>query len=313
MSQDRAAPRTRGGKSGRSPARGVTRAPAQVTSRRNRSSGGLFARAFGGMARLLNLRHPMVLLTTSVIILTVAGAIIAGNIIDRTVKKTSAAAGAMATHAGFGVAQVHLAGNVRTKPADIMAALDFRAGQSIFAINLRQVRARLMTLPWVADAEVKRRYPDDISVRVVERTAFARWQSPHGLLLVEQGGRVITGENADHYGKLPLLLGGGAPEKAAAFVNAVARHRSLVWRVQGYQYQSRRRWNLLLNDGVIVKLPESGFEKELDALDKLIVEKGVLESDIREIDMRDPAYYYFVRRNGVGEQKDRKNETGSAI
>lgn len=313
VGKERAEPRTRGGKPGRSPARGVARATAPSSGRRSRRPGGIAGRLFGFFGALINFRHPMVLISIAVIILTVAAAILAGNVIDRTVKKTDAAAGVIASHAGFGIAQLHLTGNVRTKPAEIMAALGFKAGQSIFGVNLRQARARLMALPWVADAEVKRRYPDDISVRIVERVPYARWQSPHGLVLVERQGHVITAANADHYGTLPLLLGSGAPEKAVPFVSAVARHRGIVWRVQGYQFQSHRRWNLLLNDGVIVKLPESGFEKELEALDKLIVEKGILESDIREIDMRDPAFYFFVRRNGTGEQKDRKTEAGSAI
>ncbi len=309
VSQERAAPRTRG-KSSRSPARGITRGPVQQP-RRSRSSGGLFSR-ITDLGRGM-LRRPMLLLSAGVVILTVAGAVVAGNIVDRTVKKTDAAAGAMVADAGFGISQVHLAGNVRTSPAAILAALGFRAGQSIFAVNLRTARARLLQLPWVADAEVRRRYPDDISVQIVERVPYARWQTPRGVLvLVERHGRVITSDGVDKFPQLPLLLGDGAPQKADRLVEAVKRHRAIVARVEAYQYQSQRRWNLLLDDGVIVKLPDTGWEKQLQVLEHLIVDKGILESDIREIDLRNPSYFFFMRRGGL-EQKDRKTETGSAI
>jgi cell division protein FtsQ len=313
VGKERPSERTRG-KASRSPARGIARSPAQAPSgRRSRSSGGVFSRLFRFIGSLVDFRSPMLWLASGVIILTVGAAVLAGGYIDRTVKKTDAAAGAMVSGAGFAVTQMHLAGNIRTKPAAVVAALDLKAGQSIFGINLRAARARLLTLPWIADAQIKRRYPDDISVRLVERVPFARWQTPKGVLVVvERHGRVITSVNAEPFSSLPLLLGSGAPVKALPVVDAVARHRGIVSRVRGYQFQSLRRWNLLLDDGVVVKLPETGFEKQLQDLDRLIVEKGILESDIREIDLRHPFYFFFVRRNGT-EQKDRKTENGSAI
>jgi cell division protein FtsQ len=309
VTKERQQPRTRG-KSGRSPSRGISRGRA-VEPRRGKASDGVIARlaAFGSGLW----QRPMLLLAAGVVIVTGIGAVVAGNVVDRTVQKTDAAAGAMVTSAGFGISQVHLSGNNRTKPAAIMAALGFRAGQPIFDVSLRSARARLLQLPWVADAEVKRRYPDDISVQIVERTPYARWQTPRGVLVVvERRGRIITSDGMDDFGHLPLLLGNGAPEKAPAIVAAVARHRAVLARVEAYQFQSRRRWNLLLDDGVIVKLPETGWDKQLAVLDHLIVDKGILESDIKEIDLRHPAYYFFVRRGGT-EQKDRKPETGSAI
>ena len=42
------------------------------------------------------------------------------------------------------------------------------------------------------------------------------------------------------------------------------------------------------------KLPETGWQKELDALEHLIVDKGILERDITEIDLRSPTHYFFV-------------------
>jgi cell division protein FtsQ len=307
VTKPRAAPRTRG-KSARGPTRGITRAPVQQSRRSKASVWSRIALFFGGI-----LRRPMLLLSLGVIVLTAFAVVIAGGMIDRTVKKTDAAAGAMVSHAGFGIAQMHLAGNLRTPPSAILGALGFRAGQPIFDVNLRSARARLLQLPWVADAEVKRRYPDDISVQIVERVPYARWQTQKGVLVVvERKGRVITSDSSDKFAKLPLLLGNGAPEKAVPVIEAVSRHRAIVARVQAYQFQSRRRWNLLLDDGVIVKMPEIGWEKELRVLDHLIVDKGILETDIREIDMRHSSYFFFVRRNGT-EQKDRKTETGSSI
>jgi len=49
---------------------------------------------------------------------------------------------------------------------------------------------------------------------------------------------------------------------------------------------------------VVVKLPEQNWQKELDALEELIIDKGILERDVGEIDLRSPTQYYFVLRSG---------------
>jgi cell division protein FtsQ len=303
-------PRETRGKSGRSPSRGIARGPVRTAGRRKKAPGFL-SRLAAGLKERLALRRPMLWMTLGIVAFTLLAGLFASGVIGRTAHRVDAATEALIFDSGFGVGEVHLSGNSRTSYLTIMAALGLTPGQSIFGVDLRAARARLMQLPWVADARVTRRYPNDISVRIVERVAYARWQASNGLYVVERSGRPITDQGLDKFQHLPLLLGQDAPRVAPAFVDAVAQHRAIVARVQAYQYQSERRWNLLLDDGVIVKLPESGWRKQLDVLDHLIVDKGVLESDIREIDLRSPGFYFFVRKN-AGE-KAKKPETGSAI
>jgi cell division protein FtsQ len=312
VSQERPSERTRG-RSSRSPARGITRGPAAAPRRRGKRSGGFWPTVGGFFAAVFSPHRPMVLLTIVVVVLAVAAAIVTGGAIPRTIHKTDAAATTLVDHAGFGVAQLHLSGNARTRPDAIMATLGVKAGQSIFGINLAAARARLLTLPWVADAEIRRRYPDDISVRIVERVPYARWQTPNGMVLVERKGRVITGNDTNEFDKLPLLLGDGAPEHAGGFLEAVSRHRAIVARVKAYQYQSGRRWNLLLDSGVVVKLPETGWDEQIRELDRYIVEDGILETNIREIDLRPNSPFFFVVGRDGGQPKEKKTDTGRAI
>jgi cell division protein FtsQ len=164
-----------------------------------------------------------------------------------------------------------------------------------------------MKLDWVADAEVRRRYPDDISVHIVEKLPFALWQSPdEKLYVVERNGGLITTQGVGEFRHLPYLIGAGG-SSAADLVDAVASHRAISARIRAYQRVSERRWNLILDDGVIVKLPETGWQKELDALEHLIIDKGILERDVSEIDLRSPAQYFFVLRSGEKKNEPRGN------
>ncbi len=306
-------PRDGRAKQSRSPARSAGRGATQSSAfgRRRKPPGNPVSRLFAAVRGFLHFRRPILVMTLGIIVLTALAALFASGLIGRNVHRVDAAAEAIIADAGFGISKLHLAGNVRTAPVTILAALGFKSGQSIFTADLPDARARLLRLPWVAKAEVKRRYPDDISVQIVEKQPFARWQSSKGLYVVERSGGLITDKDLEPFGKLPLLIGDGAPQVASKLIDAVARHRAIVARVQAYQYQSARRWNLLLDDGVIVKLPETGWAKQLDVLEYLIVDKGILERDLREIDLRSPAQYFFVTK--PVEPKDKKTERGNAI
>jgi cell division protein FtsQ len=237
-----------------------------------------------------------------ILCIALMGALIAGGYVSRAGDASRRAINTMMTDAGFGIDSINIAGNKRTDPHDVLASLGFAPGQSIFAADIREARRHLLSLEWVVDAEVRRQYPDTITVTIVEKTPFALWETPNGTYLVERSGRTIGLFDPKSFPHLPLLIGDGAPQSAAEFVEAVATHRATAARVAGYQRVSERRWNLVLNGDVVVELPEEGWQKELDVLEHLIVDKGVLERDIAEIDLRMHDNYFFVLRNGQKQQ-----------
>ncbi|MBV9539721.1 MAG: FtsQ-type POTRA domain-containing protein [Alphaproteobacteria bacterium] len=301
---DRSASQPRASRKGRGSARASRGQPsAKPFGRRKPQSNNIFARTFRAITSWLAFRRPLLTLTAAGLFLVFVAALFIGGYVGRTVHAVNKGIIEVINDAGFGIAQIHLAGNKRTPTASIVAALGFELGQPIFGADIGEARARLKKLDWVAEAEVRRRYPDDISVHIVEKLPYALWQSPEGKwFVVERSGAPITSNNLEEFRHLPLLLGAGG-SNAADLVEAVAAHRAVAARIKAYQRVSNRRWNLILDDAVVVKLPEMGWQKELDALEHLIIDKGILERDVSEIDLRSPSQYFFVLRSG-----EKKNE-----
>jgi cell division protein FtsQ len=259
--------------------------------------------------------RPLVLLSALGTMAVVIAALLVTGAIGRAVQGVNRGAGLVMGQAGFAIHNIQIAGERRTPEATITAALDLHQGQSIFSADLSAARARLLALDWIASAEVVRRYPDSITVTLVEKRPFALWQAPPDangqarIALVERSGGVITTQGLEGFSRLPKLIGAGAPQAAAELVDAAAAHRAISARIMAYEYVSQRRWNLILNNGVVVQLPEAGWRKELDALEHLIIDKGVLERDISEIDLRSPTHYFFLLRNGDRKDVERGKET----
>jgi cell division protein FtsQ len=283
------------------------REAASSRGRRESSGEGVIARAKAAIGRFL--RHPLLWMSLATLVFVAVAILFVSGVIGRTIHNVRSATDRLVAEAGFGISEIHLTGNSRVPPETILAALGMQPGGSIFDADLPAARARIMQLDWIASADVVRRYPDAITVNVVEKRPFALWQSPDGIAVVERSGKVITTQNVENFSRLPKLVGAGAPEAAADMVEAVMAHRGVDSRIAAYEYVSQRRWNLILNNGVVVQLPENGWRKELDALEHLIVDTGILERDVTEIDLRSPNQYFFVLRGGEKKDVQRGKET----
>ncbi len=300
-------PRRGRAKAGRTSARiaRIKEAPRANFGRREKFRDDIVSRAIRKVRSWFALSRPIFALSLSLFVLVVVAALFVGGYVGRTIRAVDNGIDALVADAGFGIAEVHLAGNSRTPPETILAALGFEPGQSIFGADLQSARRRLLALDWVADADVQRRYPDAISVRIVEKLPFALWQSPGGTLyVIERSGGPITQKGVNAFAHLPLLIGQGA-NGGAEIVDAVAMHRGVSARVRAIERISDRRWNLLLDDGVVVKLPEQGWQAELGTLEHLIIDKGILERDVTEIDLRSKSHFFFVLKSGQKQDAER--------
>ncbi|HEX2592819.1 MAG TPA: FtsQ-type POTRA domain-containing protein, partial [Rhizomicrobium sp.] len=228
----------------RKPGRSESRARESSRNYNRRPPPSRFENLKAWFASLFIVRRPMLALTLAMIILAFVGALFIGGYVGNTISRANATSAALVHDAGFGIQEVHIGGNVRTPPETITAVLGFEPGQSIFSADLRTAREKLLHLPWVADATVQRRYPDAITVSLVEKLPYALWRSnDRRVFITERSGGLITDTGVEQFAKLPHLAGDAAPLNAAEIVEAVAPFRAISARLSVYERVSNRRWN----------------------------------------------------------------------
>jgi cell division protein FtsQ len=187
---------------------------------------------------------------------------------------------------GFAVDQIKVVGNTQTSEIDILGQLGLDGWTSLVGFDAEQARQRIDELPWVENAAVRKVYPHTLEIRVEERAPFAIWQQGDKLSVIERSGAIIAPYEGGKQAALPLIVGAGAPAKAPDFVAQVTRYPELATRVRGYMLVGDRRWDLKLDNGLLVKLPEEGADSALATLVQLEQKKGVFERDITSLDMR---------------------------
>lgn len=193
---------------------------------------------------------------------------------------------ALTAEAGFRVEEVLVTGRNASDPADLLAALGAGRGDPILAIDLRESRENLLALPWVQEGSIRRRLPDTLLIRVEERRPLAIWQNAHRLHLLDTRGEVVPVDDLSPYRTLPLVIGPDAPGHAGALLAVLRDVPDLAARVTGSVRVSERRWDLHLDNGVRVHLPEEGIGPALRRLAEMQQQTDLIDRDIRAIDLR---------------------------
>lgn len=195
---------------------------------------------------------------------------------------------AATVHAGLAVEDVTVSGRERSDRTRLLAALGVERGSPILAFDPHAARERVLTLPWIASAEVERRLPDQIHLRLEERIPLALWQHDGRLQVIDQRGQPIADARPGRYIDLPLIVGEGAAAQARPLVALLEREPDMARRVVASIWVSQRRWNLQLEGGIDVRLPEQGAEEAWSRLAQLEREQGLLERDVAMVDLRLP-------------------------
>jgi cell division protein FtsQ len=187
---------------------------------------------------------------------------------------------------GFRIENVEVVGREQTDPKALLAAAGLKRGDPIMAFSPEAVRRRIEALSWVASAAVERRLPDTVAITIVERKPIALWQHNDKFALIDAKGDNLGPVADDATSTLPRIVGGDAPSHASALLSMLATHPDLARRVQASSWIGSRRWDLKMDNGVEVKLPEDGVAEALQQLADAEASSRILERDVAIIDLR---------------------------
>ncbi len=187
--------------------------------------------------------------------------------------------------AGFGVERVTIAGLSRMYEREVMQAAGIDWRTSVPFLDVAQVREKLMAVPLIATASVRKLYPNEIVITQVEREPAALWQKNGEIRVIAADGTVIDEMRDDRYANLPLVVGEDANVHLQEYLALIDAAGPLGERVKAGSYVSGRRWTLKL-DGVDIRLPESGANEALARLVDLEHRNRLLEKDVIAVDLR---------------------------
>ncbi len=107
-------------------------------------------------------------------------------------------------------------------------------------------------------------------------------------MLVDADGAVIGSHGLERFSHLKVIVGDEAPFRARHLMTVLASAPAISEHVEAAVWVGGRRWNLRLSNGVDVRLPEEEPAAALQRLAGLEADHGIINRDIRAIDLRLP-------------------------
>jgi cell division protein FtsQ len=216
---------------------------------------------------------------------TVYGAV-KGEHVSAIVAAVKDMADAGANAMGMRIATVSLSGQRQVSREEIFAAAGVTDHSSLLFLDVADARARLEAIPWIAEATVRKLYPDRLQITVTEREPFALWQQQGKVNVIAADGTVLSAKVEPRLAVLPFVVGNGAAARARDFLAILDKYPALRDQVRASILVAERRWNLKLRNGIDVRLPDTDLEGALATLTRLDREKSLLTRDIVAVDLR---------------------------
>ena len=188
--------------------------------------------------------------------------------------------------AGFQIQDISITGLHNLEEDEVLSVLGFGDGMSSLNYNSREAWQRLKALKWVKKAKIQLLLPGTVYIHIEEYKPYARIQEFGQHYLINGQSEILKYHEPTDYHALPLFVGYGAQDHGIVLHKRVAVYPGLAKRVEAGIRVDNRRWDLLMDNGVRLQLPEKGVKQ---ALAKFMgLEKGhrILDQGYSVIDMR---------------------------
>jgi len=188
---------------------------------------------------------------------------------------------------GFYLQNIYITGNNNLQKEDILSIINDKEYKTIFNINLFKIRNNLLLNEWIETVKIERTLPSSIKIQIIEKKPVAIWQTKSGNKLITKDGSIISNANVTAFkNNLPIIIGKGANKDAFLILQILKKNPDLYNNVWSISYINKRRWNVHLNQGLIVLLPRVKIYDAWTKIGFLQRKYKILDIGLTEIDIR---------------------------
>jgi len=218
--------------------------------------------------------------------MTILHSIILGGYLNYDGSPWAKVPGKLSSLVGWAADDIRITGLVHQDPAMLLTALGIKPGGSLIGFDAANAKALLENLDSVSTATVQRSFPNQLEISVEERVPFAVWQRAGSYYVIDRSGSAMSNLPPGKLPELPLVTGEGAQFEVAELVNQLEVSPDLSSRMNGAARVGQRRWNLYLDNGIIILLPEKNVMEVLARLAALESSQHLLSKGVKSVDLR---------------------------
>lgn len=175
----------------------------------------------------------------------------------------------------------------RVSALQIEEAISGELDEGFLSANLSEIQERIISLPWIDQANVARRWPGKLEIGVSEQVPAACW-GERGLMNIR--GELFVSDARHIPAELPRLSGpeGRSSDVANMYLAIREKLIPIGLNLRSVNLDARGAWQLTLQDGVDIRLGRRDIDVRRDLF--LDVVANIVSSREAEIDFIDMRY-----------------------
>jgi cell division septal protein FtsQ len=192
----------------------------------------------------------------------------------------------------YGFDEINISGNGRISKEQILEVVDnarknfLKNSSSDYRPLIQNIIDEIKSnLPWINTVVVSRSIPNILNISVSEYQPFAVWQNEGKKYIIDKDGNTVPFEAAEEFDHMIILSGNSANIHARSLFNIFAVSSDLSVNVYSATWVGNRRWDIRLENGLLIKLPEANISDAWASLIKIYKMPGSI-TGLKMIDLR---------------------------
>lgn len=188
----------------------------------------------------------------------------------------------------FPITQVNIEGAHHINHDMLQRILFPLVDKGFFSIDIQAIQERLFSLPWIANVSVRRIWPDQVQIILVEKKPIARWNN--GLLLSANGDLFSMNlKTQDEIHSLPQFIGpdGQQMEVLKTYTLLASALKKIDSSMTRFAFTPSQSWEITLSNGIKLIIDNQDVLTHINYFVKVYskIDKNRLEN-IDYIDLR---------------------------
>ena len=165
----------------------------------------------------------------------------------------------------FKIKKIEIEGIQNLDRKEIEEKFNLFKEKNIIFTNQKQFRKLIDSLELVKEIKVKKIYPDKIKITIKEFKIigiFVDEKNQEEYILTDHG-KIINNYNKKQFNDLPIVFGKNADKIFFTFYPSLEAAGFEIELIKYFNYFDIKRWDIILKDGKLIKLPSTNYEKSL--------------------------------------------------
>ena len=162
----------------------------------------------------------------------------------------------------FNLEKIIIENNNIIKDKNIKKKLTFLYDKNLIFLNNNDIVITLKEIDFIESFEIKKIYPNKLKIKIFEKNPIAILQNKKKKFYVSENIDLINYKFIQDYKNLPIVF--GDIDNFEIFFKNLKKINFPLELIKKYYFYESKRWDMEIEDKIIIKLPPKNYTKSLE-------------------------------------------------